>query len=64
MNVYLEMGDENMKRNKILIGGAAVGVIAIVCMLALANTLKRMEKGRWTEKKFCWAEPLWEYSRS
>jgi hypothetical protein len=33
-----------MNRNKILIGGAAAGILAIVCMLALANTLKKSEK--------------------
>jgi hypothetical protein len=44
MNVYLEMGDRKMKKKNILIGGAAAGILAIVCLLALANTLKRSEK--------------------
>lgn len=33
-----------MKRNRILIGGAAAGIFAIVCVLALVNTLKKTEK--------------------
>jgi hypothetical protein len=33
-----------MKKNTILIGGAAAGILAIVCMLALVNTWKRSEK--------------------
>lgn len=44
MNVYLETGDRKMKRKNILIGGAAAGILAIVCMLALANTLRKSEK--------------------
>jgi len=44
MDVYLEMGDRKMKRKSILIGGAVAGMIAIVCALAFANTLKRSEK--------------------
>lgn len=44
MNTYLEMGDREMKRKSILFGGAVAGMIAIVCALALANTLKRSEK--------------------
>ena len=44
MNVYLDMGDRKMKRKKMLIGGAVAGVIAIICTLALANTLKKSEK--------------------
>ena len=46
MKVYLEMGEENMRRNGILLGGAVAGVIAIICALTLANTLKRSEKGK------------------
>jgi len=44
MNVYLEKEDRNMKKKNILIGGAAAGILAIVCVLAFANTLKRSEK--------------------
>jgi gas vesicle protein len=44
MDVYLEKGGRNMKRKSILIGGAVAGVIAMLCALALANTLKRPEK--------------------
>ena len=43
MNVYLETGDRNMKRNGILIGGAVAGVIAILCAWAFAIKFKRSE---------------------
>jgi hypothetical protein len=46
MKVYLEMGEENMRRNGMLLGGTVAGVIAILCALALANTLNRSEKGK------------------
>jgi hypothetical protein len=37
-------GEIIMNRNSILIGGAAAGILAIVCALALVNTLKKSEK--------------------
>jgi hypothetical protein len=43
MSVHLEPGIK-MNGKKALIGGAIAGVIALVCALALANTLKRSEK--------------------
>jgi hypothetical protein len=46
MKVYLDMGEENMRRNGMLLGGTVAGVIAILCALALANTLNRSEKGK------------------
>ena len=44
MDVYVEKGIRTMKSKNVLIGGAVAGVIALVCALALVNTLKRSEK--------------------
>jgi hypothetical protein len=44
VDVYVEKGIRTMKSKNVLIGGAVAGVIALVCALALVNTLKRSEK--------------------
>jgi hypothetical protein len=44
VNVYLEKESSTMDRRNVLIGGAAAGILAIVCLWTLVNTLKRTEK--------------------
>jgi hypothetical protein len=45
MKVFLEPGDGNLERNRILFGGVLAGMIAIICALALATRLRKSENG-------------------
>jgi hypothetical protein len=44
MNIYLERESRILNGKNTLIGGAAAGILAIVCLLALVHIIKRPEK--------------------